>query len=77
MPNGDFMIANLGPDGGVFRLSRDGNLKLELDAVDGRKLPSTNFVNRDAQGLYGLVFRRGTIPGIGRLGAVFAMASSS
>ena len=50
LPDGDFMIANLGPDGGVFRLSRDGTLKLELDAVDGRKLPATNFVNRDAQG---------------------------
>ena len=44
------MIANLGPDGGVYRLTRDGTLTLELDAVDGRKLPSTNFVNRDAQG---------------------------
>ena len=50
MPNGDFMIANLGPDGGVFSLSRDGNLTLVLDIVDGRRLPSTNFVNRDIQG---------------------------
>jgi len=50
MPDGSFMIANLGPDGGVYRLTRDGTLTLELDAVDGRKLPSTNFVNRDAQG---------------------------
>ena len=35
MPDGSFMIANLGPDGGVYRLMRDGTLTLELDAVDG------------------------------------------
>ena len=29
LPDGDFMIANLGSDGGVFRLSRDGTLKLQ------------------------------------------------
>lgn len=50
MPDGSFMIANLGPDGGVFNLTRDGRLSLVLDEVDGRKLPSTNFVNRDHQG---------------------------
>lgn len=50
MPDGSFIIANLGPDGGVYRLSPDGTLTQVLESVDGRKLPSTNFVNRDAQG---------------------------
>lgn len=74
MPDGGFLIANLGPDGGVYKLDRDGTLTLFLDSVDGRKLPSTNFVNRDAQGRIwisvstwkdprDLAFRRGVCDG--------------
>ena len=50
LPDGSFLIANLGPEGGVYRLTRDGRLTLFLGEVDGRKLPPTNFVNRDHQG---------------------------
>ncbi len=50
LPDGGFLIANLGPDGGVYKLARDGTLSLFLDEVDGRKLPATNFVNRDPLG---------------------------
>ena len=50
LPNGEFLIANVGDDGGVFTLSRDGTLKAFLTEIDGRRLPSTNFANRDEMG---------------------------
>ncbi len=50
LPDGSFLIANVGDDGGIFVLQRDGTLKLFLDAVDGRTLPACNFANRDERG---------------------------
>lgn len=50
MPDGSFLIANVGQEGGVFRLARDGTMTAFLTEVDGRKLPACNFANRDALG---------------------------
>lgn len=47
--DGSFLCAHLGEDdGGVWRLSRDGQCRPLLQAVDGVALPPTNFVLRDA-----------------------------
>jgi hypothetical protein len=54
LPNGfallqdrSFMIANLGPSGGVWRMLPDGELVPELLEVDGMSLPPTNFANAE------------------------------
>ena len=48
--NGSFLIANLGDDGGVWRLGRDGTLTPFLLEVDGSSIPPANFVTTDAAG---------------------------
>ncbi|MGB6117138.1 MAG: SMP-30/gluconolactonase/LRE family protein [Mesorhizobium sp.] len=45
-----FAIANLGEDGGVWNLRRDGVLSPMLQRVDGWDLPPTNFVGLDNLG---------------------------
>ena len=50
MPDGSFLIANVGNDGGVYTLNRDGTLIPFLLEIDGIKLPACNFVNRDEKG---------------------------
>ncbi|GEO16118.1 SMP-30/gluconolactonase/LRE family protein [Microvirga aerophila] len=57
LPNGialladrSLLIANLGADGGVWRLSPDGELAPWLMEVEGRRLPPTNFVSVDSAG---------------------------
>jgi sugar lactone lactonase YvrE len=47
MPDGSFLLANLGDAGGVWRLHRDGTVHPFLTEVDGMPLPPTNFVVRD------------------------------
>jgi hypothetical protein len=54
LPNGfallqgrSFMIANLGPAGGVWHMLPDGELVPELLEVDGMALPPTNFANAE------------------------------
>jgi sugar lactone lactonase YvrE len=47
LPDGDFLIANLGADGGVWRLGRDGGFAPFLTALEGRPLPPANFVTVD------------------------------
>ena len=49
-PGGSFLIANLGPSGGVYRLHRDGRAEPVLLEVDGYRLPPVNFVHRDEAG---------------------------
>jgi DNA-directed RNA polymerase subunit K/omega len=44
LPNGDFLIANLGADGGVWRLDHSANLDPWLLDVDGEALRVANFV---------------------------------
>ncbi len=50
MPTGDFLVANLADEGGVWCLSRDGSVRPLVTDVDGRALPPANFVTRDAHG---------------------------
>ena len=57
MPNGfalcpdrSFLIANLGPTGGVYRMTITGELTPFLLEIDGQPLPPINFVNRDREG---------------------------
>ena len=50
MPDGSFLIANVGNDGGVYTLNRDGTLVPFLLEIDGIKLPACNFANRDELG---------------------------
>ena len=47
--DGSFLIANLGDDGGIWRLERSGLLTPVLLEVDGVSLPPANFVTIDAQ----------------------------
>jgi sugar lactone lactonase YvrE len=50
-PDGSFLLAQLGADdGGVYRLTRTGELTPFLRTVDGRDLPPTNFVVADPAG---------------------------
>jgi sugar lactone lactonase YvrE len=49
-PDGSFLIANLGADGGVWRLQRDGALEPFVTEVDGVQLPPANFVTVDERG---------------------------
>ncbi len=49
--DGSFLLAQLGADnGGVYRLTRDGELTPFLQRVDGCDLPPTNFVVADQAG---------------------------
>jgi sugar lactone lactonase YvrE len=45
--DGSFLIANLGDDGGVWRLDRSGALTPVVIEVDGTPLPPANFVTID------------------------------
>ncbi len=47
LPDRSFAIANLGPDGGAWRMLPDGTLMPEVLEVEGMRLPATNFVNAD------------------------------
>jgi sugar lactone lactonase YvrE len=49
-PDGAFLIANLGDDGGVWRLERTGTLTPVVLEVDGVTVPPANFVMIDDQG---------------------------
>ena len=44
LEDGSFLVANLGDDGGVFRLRSDGTLHPYLTEVHSTPLPPTNFV---------------------------------
>lgn len=48
--DGSFLIANLGDDGGVWRLDRSGMLSPILTEVDGVPVPPANFVAVDDEG---------------------------
>lgn len=50
-PGGTFLLTHLGAEtGGVFRLDANGTLSPVLLELEGRALPPTNFVLRDAEG---------------------------
>jgi sugar lactone lactonase YvrE len=49
--NGNFLLADLGEEwGGVFELSREGNVRPVLVEVDGVEVPPSNFVFEDPLG---------------------------
>jgi sugar lactone lactonase YvrE len=48
--DGSFLIANIGNDGGIWRLTPDGALTPYLLEVDGTYLAAANFVMTDNQG---------------------------
>ncbi|HXE69705.1 MAG TPA: SMP-30/gluconolactonase/LRE family protein [Hyphomicrobiaceae bacterium] len=50
LPTREFLIANLGPGGGVWRLDRDWRLFPHLFEADSELLRVCNFVGIDAQG---------------------------
>ena len=45
--DGSFLVANLSPAGGVWRIGADGQVTPFLQEVDGRLLPRVNFVALD------------------------------
>ena len=47
--DGSFLIANLGNDGGIWRLDRSGVLTAVLREIDGVAVPPANFVTIDAR----------------------------
>jgi sugar lactone lactonase YvrE len=49
LPDRSFLIADLGPGGGMYHLAQDGTLTPRLLEIDGRRLPPTNFVGIDAK----------------------------
>ena len=46
---GDFLLADLSLEGGVWKLQADGTCEPLIKEVDGETLPSTNFVGVDAK----------------------------
>jgi len=49
LPDRSFLIANLGPTGGVYHMAQDGTLRPKLLEIEGRQLEPTNFVGIDRQ----------------------------
>jgi hypothetical protein len=47
LPDGSFLIANVGDEGGIYNLDRDGTLTPFLTEIEGKTLPACNFVYRD------------------------------
>ncbi len=47
---GEFLLANLEPPGGVWRLTRDGEQSPFLTEVDGKALDQVNYVGVDVKG---------------------------
>lgn len=50
LPDRSWLIANLGPTGGMYHLAPDGTLTPRLLEIDGRPLEPTNFVGIDREG---------------------------
>jgi sugar lactone lactonase YvrE len=42
--DGSFLVTDLGDQGGLYRLSRDGRLEPEIVEVEGQRVPPSNFV---------------------------------
>lgn len=49
-PDGGFLVANLGEQGGVWRIAPDGAMSPWLRGVEGRAVQRVNFVVNDAAG---------------------------
>ncbi|TCR68527.1 SMP-30/gluconolactonase/LRE family protein [Bosea sp. BK604] len=62
-PDGSFLIANLGSEiGGVWRLTRDGQVSPYLTEIDGRPIPPSNYVVRDHRGRLWLTVSTTVVP---------------
>jgi len=48
--DGSFLIANLGPNGGVWQIAPDGQASAWMTEVDGQVIDRVNFVTNDAEG---------------------------
>lgn len=46
---GHFLIANLGDDSGLYRLSRQGDVEVVANTMDGETIPPANFVMKDSE----------------------------
>ncbi len=60
--DGTFLIANLGDEGGLFRLRRDGALEDLVRSVDGVDLPPCNYVTTDDAGRIWLTVSTRKVP---------------
>lgn len=49
LPDRSFLIANIGPTGGVYHMTPDGTLTPRLLEINGRPIPPTNFVGIDRE----------------------------
>ena len=47
--DGSFLVANLGPDGGVWRIGPTGELSRVTETLNGRRWPGVNFIFVDDQ----------------------------
>jgi len=62
-PDGSFLIANLGSEiGGVWRLTRDGQVSPVLTEIEGRPIPPSNYVVRDHRGRLWLTVSTTVVP---------------
>lgn len=62
-PDGSFLIANLGSEiGGVWRLTRDGQVAPYLTEIEGRPIPPSNYVVRDPRGRLWLTVSTTVVP---------------
>lgn len=50
LPDGEFLVANVGVEGGLWHLSRSGEFSRVDIRLDGKALPEVNFVHVDAVG---------------------------
>jgi len=61
--DGSFLIAQLGAElGGIWRLTRDGQVAPVLREIDGAPIPASNFVTRDATGRIWLTVSTRLVP---------------
>jgi len=61
--DGSFLLANLGSEiGGVWRLTRDGQVSPVLIEIDGRPVPPSNYVVRDHLGRLWLTISTTLVP---------------
>jgi sugar lactone lactonase YvrE len=62
-PDGSFLIANLGTElGGVWRLTRSGQISPVLTEIDGSPVPPSNYVVRDFDGRLWLTISTTIVP---------------
>ena len=61
-PGGDFLLADLGEAGGIWRLARTGELTRFLGEIEGAAIPPANFVSIDAHGRVWITISTTTVP---------------